>query len=164
MHLFCNWCGEILSLNESSGYSCEECLNASVKICKRCHKPYPNLCYFSNADDIYCNSCKVCISRQKLQRKKNKMLESVINEHLLSKEKLNISSNLKGKKRKIECIEHKDFIVTHENMGIKKCILNLQKSEKLNPRQTEKDGKLKCRNSTVQRDTDFSTSPTEESA
>jgi len=82
MSYFCLWCGDILSLSEN--YACVSCLAVCKKQCKRCHKPYPDLRFFSHPDDKYCNTCKTATARQKIQKKAKPKIEQDIFKYLSS--------------------------------------------------------------------------------
>lgn len=118
---YCNWCGDVLDLNDK--YCCEQCLQLCVKQCARCHKPYDKLEYFSDIDDAYCSACKVCMSRQKLQKAEKARAEREIFEVLKKSKNISLNGRSYFDENKNFPIEHEDFVLKQEYKGTKKCVV-----------------------------------------
>lgn len=58
----CIWCGDD-KLDHK--YYCKHCENHCKRECRTCHKPYPSLQYFENANDVRCRSCQNRYVKQK---------------------------------------------------------------------------------------------------
>jgi len=66
----CNWCGECKMLVANKPY-CLDCKLACKKECKRCHRPFPDLKYFS-LSNIRCNTCEKKRIAEKEKREERK--------------------------------------------------------------------------------------------
>lgn len=76
MNKSCIWCGS--ELNEHTTYCkkpyCKTCNKKCVRECRRCHRPFPHIRYFYNANDIRCKACQNKYCKEKLKRAQKKQM------------------------------------------------------------------------------------------